>query len=92
MILCENNDDNNKDQQISVDTKNKLSAISIASIVPRQSWSSDGKQLHHYQQNEQPPHTSNHWIETRTRHLTMELQITIWNMHKNMAGLNQFYS
>ena len=116
IILCENNDDNNKDQQISVDTKNKLSAFSIAfivprqswssdgkklhklsafsiaSIVPRQSWSSDGKTLHHYQQNEQPPHTSNHWMETRRRYLTMELQITIWNMHKNMTGLNQFYS
>jgi len=49
---------------------------------------SDGQQFHHYEQNEQSPLTSTHWTTTKiTRHMTLEIQILIWDRHTNMARL-----
>jgi len=32
--------------------------------------------------------TSNHWTPKTPQHMTLEIQVIAWNMHKNVAGLN----
>ena len=48
-----------------------------------------GKQVHHYQQNEQSPLISNHWNKKRPQHMLLEIQVLAWNRHKKVVGLNQ---
>ena len=46
----------------------------------KQWWST----IHQYQQNEQPPLTSNHWKKKTTQTLVLD-----WNRQKKVAGFNR---
>jgi hypothetical protein len=39
----------------------------------KESLNSDGQQFHLYQHTEQPPLTSNHWIQVRQQHMVFEI-------------------
>jgi hypothetical protein len=62
-----------------------------AFIWLKSSWKeSDDQQFHQYQQNKQAPLASNHYIQKRPWHMALEIQILVWDRHKNMAGLKLF--
>jgi hypothetical protein len=45
----------------------------------------DGQQFHHYQQPDQPPHTSNHWIQKTPQHMQTDIKVLAWDRHKDVA-------
>jgi hypothetical protein len=47
----------------------------------------DGQQFHPYQQNEQSFQLMEH--KKRQRHMTLEIQILVWDRHKIVVGLNR---
>jgi len=55
---------------------------------------SEGKQFHQFQENENPPVTSNYWTQKRPRHIymTLEIQCLAWNRHKNVVELNRLWN
>ena len=52
-------------------------------LSPKDSLNSDGQKFHQYQQNDQSPSLTEH----TKRHMTLEIQILIWEKHKHVAGL-----
>ena len=50
----------------------------------KESLNNDGQQLHQYQQNEQPPLTSNN----TTTYRVLEIKVLDWDRHKNVTGIN----
>jgi hypothetical protein len=54
--------------------------------VWKQSLHSDGKKYIKYQQEEQPPITSNNRMQKRPRQLTLDITVLAIGIHKNVAG------
>jgi len=59
-------------------------------ILKVESFNSNGKQLHQYQQNKQLHLTTNHSTWKKPRHMTLEIKVLTWERHKYVAGLNRW--
>jgi hypothetical protein len=66
-----------------------LKKLRICMPLWKESLNNDCQQFHQYQQNEQPPLTSNHQTLSRPRHIPKENRLLTWDRLINAAGLNR---
>ena len=55
-----------------------------------ESLNSDSQQFYQYQQNKQPPLSSNHWKQKSPWNLLLEILVLVWDRHKHVC-IRQVY-